>query len=147
MSTPTEQTHTDFVEVELSTPSGEKGRDRLPLEILSDGVRTRRALKSAGTAFAVGAVLIFLPLMHLVGPLVSWSIAVTLLVRRLGERERLLDATVCCPKCGASAPVAAQRLQWPLITVCRGCRWQITVQPAPKSAAGEHETGARAPRV
>ncbi len=147
MNAPIMDKQSDFVAIDLSTPTGETGHGRLPVQILADGVRTRRALKAAGTAFGVGLILIFMPLMHLVGPLVSWTVAVTLLVRRLGERERLQDCAVTCPKCGGTAPIAEQRLQWPLMTICRGCRWQITIQPSAPGTLGGHETGTPAAPV
>ena len=136
---------TKLLAIQLRMPTGEQACTQLPITVLSDSLRTRRAFRAFGFAFAVGAVLIVVPLMHLIGPLVSWITAGVLLVRRLSERERLLECKVVCPKCGGEAHIAEQRVQWPIVTVCSSCKWQITCVPA--AAVTAHETGVSSARV
>lgn len=115
--------------VQVRSPSGEHRQTEVPVAVLTDAQRTSRALRGSGMAFAVGLLLIPIPLMHLIGPLTAWTVAAVLLVRRLGESARVLACQVPCPRCGGDAPIAEQRLQWPLLSACSTCRWEVRVEP------------------
>lgn len=113
------------VPILLSMPSGEQATAVLPVRSVSREDRWPRAYKPALQLFAAGLLLAPVPLMHIVGPLVMWSLAGALLVRRLSQTSRILQATLQCPKCGGSVDVAEQGEHWPLVTACNDCRWQV----------------------
>lgn len=133
-------TATRDVDVQLELPSGERGPGRVAVVAVSRADHWRRAYRPALQLFAIGAGLALVPLMHLVGPLLLWSTAAILLVRRLGQTSRLRAAQLTCPKCQGRVDVAEQAERWPIETSCDGCRWQVRVTPL--APASGRETGA-----
>lgn len=115
-------------------PSGEQGVATLPVRAVSRQDRWPRAYKPALQLFGIGLLLVPVPLMHVVGPLVLWTLAAALLIRRLGQNSRILQATLVCPKCGGSVDVAEQGERWPLQSACNQCRWQVQATPQPADA-------------
>lgn len=91
--------------------------------------RWPRAFRPALQLTAIGVLLVPVPLLHLAGPLVMWTLACALLVRRLSQTSRILAARLDCPKCGGCVEIAEQGEHWPIVTCCNDCRWQVQATP------------------
>jgi hypothetical protein len=98
-------------------------------------VRVGKALGSFFGLGGLGAVLVFVPGLHLCGvvvlllatPLVSWFIWQRA-VFTVGEQ------TVACPKCAAPVRVGADTVGWPVRFLCEPCGTNLTANaPRPKT--------------
>lgn len=127
--------HITHIPVTVSTPTGDQGTATLGLIELSDRERTHRALWSAAKFVALGAVLLVIPLVGLTAPVFCWVTAAILFVRRVSEDTRVVAGEAACPHCGAKAPIAEQRLQWPIVCTCPSCRWELRLDGEPAAAA------------
>ena len=118
----------------LSMPSGQHGFATLSVRSVGREDRWPRAYKPALQLFAIGWLLVPVPLLHVAGPLLLWGFAAALLVRRLGQTSRVLAVTLACPKCTGDVEVAEQGERWPILTACNACRWQVQLTPHVRSS-------------
>ncbi len=108
----------------------------LEVRIVPLAVRLGKALGLFFGLGGLGAVMVFLPGLHLCGvvlvllatPLVSWF-TWQRAVFTVGEQ------TVACPKCQAPVRVPANTVGWPVRFLCEPCGTNLTANP-PKATPG-----------
>ena len=119
------------IPVEITTTQNTRTQVNLTLKELSSDERRRNAIKAGLIcwALAVGALITFIPVVHLVlaailllaGPFVAW--------RRYGLTRQIAGGTVVCPVCSNSIHYDARFVKWPMTLTCPQCRNLLEMRP------------------
>ncbi|CAG0992903.1 hypothetical protein GPROT1_03176 [Gammaproteobacteria bacterium] len=114
--------------VRLATP-GARTEGEVAVRRWTAADRTRRALLALLAMWALGAVSIFIPVLHVVlvpAFLLIGPIAAVLLAR---QKSAVLGGRGRCPACGEPFFIEGGTERWPLDDVCESCRAAVTIEP------------------
>lgn len=89
------------VTVTLATGAGETTTAAGRLRLFNPGDRLRRALKTLGIGFLCAALLIPIPIIHLLGIPLAVVASIVISIRQFSSSARLDPLRMPCPKCNA----------------------------------------------
>lgn len=113
----------------ISSSSGKQTTVTLAIKALSPPEKRRRALKELGLFWGLALVTLPLPPVHWVSVPGFFFFGLYRAWKRLGEKEAVLPATLSCPECGSSFPMAERAYSEAWEVVCPHCRWPLQVAP------------------
>lgn len=127
------------VEVVVTAPGAEPVRATGELRLLSPGQRVRRVIAGMVGAVLFAALLIPIPIIHLVGiPLVLLA-GIVLAVRSSRSVAILTPMRIACPRCGASNSLGGglgiSTATGPIARDCESCRRQLEIRFLSRSPA------------
>ncbi|MBK7593940.1 MAG: hypothetical protein IPJ11_01525 [Gemmatimonadetes bacterium] len=120
------------VTVTLDAPDGPSSTAAGTLRHFTAGQRVLRAAATLLVGIAVAALLIPIPIIHLVGIPLALVLAVFFAGRQLLTSVRLAPLRLPCPKCGAENRVGGglgyRSATAPIEHTCDSCRRQLTLR-------------------
>lgn len=122
------------VTVTLTSGDGESSTAAGVLRTFSPLDRVRRAAVALGVGLLVAAMLIPIPLIHLLGIPLAILAGVVASVRLARSRARLAPLRLACPKCGAvnrlGAGAGLVHPDRPVMRTCDSCRRSLELRIA-----------------
>lgn len=104
----------------------------------TQGQRFRRAGAILGVAWGLAIVILFIPIVHLLGVPLLFVAGIVLAIRQLTFAGRLEATRVPCPKCGAVNRIGGglgRRSLKPRDYTCDSCRRGLTLRIEPQGGA------------
>jgi hypothetical protein len=114
------------VTVTLATGAGETTTATGRLKLFNPGDRLRRALTTLGIGFLCAALLIPIPIIHLLGIPLAIVASIVISIRQFSSAARLDPLRMPCPKCNAINRVGGglgiRHPELPVERNCDSCR-------------------------
>lgn len=121
--------------VTLTAADGESTRASGRLALLTPGQRGLRAALTLLVAVALSALIIPIPIVHLVGIPIILIAGILAAVRQYRGAARLEPMRIACPRCGASNSVGGgfgyPSASQPIPRPCEACRRELVLRFEP----------------
>lgn len=124
------------VQLTLSAAGAEPVHAEGELTVLSTGARLIRAMGIMGVALVLAAMIIPIPIVHLVGIPLILIVGVVVAARQLRSVATLAPIRMVCPRCGANNSLGGglglRTATGPLEVNCQSCRRLLELRFVPQ---------------